>query len=58
MDTAPVYGSTAGPSVRHQHDDDCTVRDGECIVCGVYHGGPCPACGGRGYHREGCPEIG
>jgi hypothetical protein len=26
-----------------------------CTGCGVYHGDPCPSCGGCGFHNEGCP---
>lgn len=44
---------------RHTRDEDCTLDATDtCDVCGVWHGDPCPACGGRGYHRTGCPEIG
>lgn len=40
---------------RHTRDEDCALDpDGVCTTCGVYHGDPCPDCGGRGYHAEGC----
>jgi hypothetical protein len=40
---------------RHSQDTDCMVGpDGCCVVCGVEHGEPCPACGGRGFHAAGC----
>jgi hypothetical protein len=45
----------------HQRDADCQGflgEDGTCQVCGVYHGGPCPWCGGRGFHTDDqCPEV-
>ncbi len=49
----------------HETDADCAPYlppdDGtevlECPVCRVWHGDPCPVCGGRGYHNEGCAEI-
>ncbi len=45
-------------NARHTKDEDCTLDPtGTCTVCGVLHGTPCPACGGRGFHREGCPEL-
>jgi len=41
----------------HDRDEDCTLdEDDSCTVCGVWHGDPC-ACGGRGFHREGCAEY-
>lgn len=42
---------------RHTRDADCTLDpSGEsCVYCGVYHGDPCPACGGRGFHDPRCP---
>ena len=43
--------------IEHTQDEACTVGpDGTCTVCGVSHTGQC-ACGGRGFHRPGCPEI-
>lgn len=39
----------------HTRDEHCVVGDnGCCTVCGVSHGDPCPDCGGRGFHNEGC----
>lgn len=41
--------------MEHTKDSDCTLDDTcMCIVCGVYHGDPCPKCGGRGFHKPGC----
>lgn len=42
----------------HRNDEDCTVNLATscCAECGVYHSDPCDVCGGRAYHREGCPE--
>lgn len=39
----------------HTRDEQCDVdpETFECRDCGVYHGDPC-ACGGRGFHRDGC----
>lgn len=43
----------------HTADEDCTVGpEGFCIGCGVDHSGTCVACGGRGYHRAFCPDLG
>ena len=42
----------------HSRDEDCTLdATDSCSVCGVYHGDPCPVCGGRGFHRDGCERI-
>lgn len=42
----------------HSRDSDCTLDDFDCCVfCGVWHGDPCPVCGGRGYHAEDCEVI-
>lgn len=41
----------------HTRDADCAPflrADGTCTVCGVAHGEPCGACGGRGFHVAGC----
>lgn len=44
--------------VEHTKDADCTLDDTDsCIVCGVHHGDPCPVCGGRGFHNEGCERA-
>lgn len=41
----------------HYQDSDCTVVEGECVVCGVGHDGdPCRSCGGLAFHRDLCPE--
>jgi hypothetical protein len=40
----------------HTRDDQCTVRRGVCTGCGVSHASECGACGGRGFHRDGCDE--
>lgn len=43
----------------HQNDDDCTGHvdaDGDCAVCHVSGGEPCPTCGGERYHRSGCAD--
>jgi|GEM_PF-2276059 len=43
----------------HLKDVDCVVDPvtGLCRECGVYHGDPCPGCGGRGFHSESCPAL-
>lgn len=42
----------------HNRDADCTLdADGTCTTCGTYHGDPCSACKGRGFHEEGCPNV-
>jgi hypothetical protein len=39
----------------HEKDSDCTVgADDMCTACGVHHGDPCGACGGRGFHAVDC----
>jgi hypothetical protein len=44
----------------HVKDSDCTVDQATnlCTGCGVEHGEPCPACGRRAFHRDGCPVLG
>jgi hypothetical protein len=47
--------------VRHSSDVDCAAyldSHGSCTVCGVSHVPGCGACGGGGFHRPGCPEVG
>jgi hypothetical protein len=42
----------------HTKDDDCTLDASDtCTECGVWHGDPCPECGGSGYHAPGCAII-
>ncbi len=42
----------------HTQDSDCTLNlNDECVECGVYHGDPCPDCGGRGFHKSDCPSL-
>lgn len=44
--------------MEHHKDEDCDVDpdDDLCRECGVYHGEPCPKCGGRGFHRRVCED--
>jgi hypothetical protein len=44
----------AEEAIDHARDDDCTVLDGTCSICGIRHASPCRDCGGRGFHIEGC----
>lgn len=40
---------------QHTKDGDCVLDDTDCcIVCGVWHGDPCPECGGKGFHKSRC----
>jgi hypothetical protein len=42
----------------HAQDSDCTLDSTDvCVECGTYHGDPCPICGGRGFHKEGCEDY-
>ena len=45
----------------HRCDADCAgYIDPEtdlCTICGVDHGSHCIVCAGRGYHKDGCPEL-
>ena len=42
----------------HTRDEDCTLDSDEfCVECGVSHAETCTDCGGRGFHRDGCPEL-
>ena len=44
-----------GEPINHATDSDCDVDAyGSCVLCGVLHGDPCPACGGKGFHSAGC----
>lgn len=57
--TLPSRSARSFPeSGKHSRDEDCTVDAAVdmCTGCGVAHGDPCPECGGRGFHREGCSE--
>lgn len=41
----------------HWEDEQCDLDSEDvCRVCGVWHGDPCPSCGGRGFHRPGCED--
>lgn len=48
--------SAALLSREHERDEDCTVVDGECVVCHVDHSGECASCHGHGYHYPDCGE--
>ena len=42
----------------HTQDDHCTPdKFGECVVCGVYHGDPCPFCLGQAFHHPECVTV-
>jgi len=43
----------------HDCDADCAeyLVNGECTICGAYHGDPCPDCNGRGYHLPDCNHV-
>lgn len=43
----------------HTQDDDCApyITEGECRVCGVVHGDPCPECHARAFHKPTCSEV-
>lgn len=51
---------TDSPSPIHIQDEDCDVDEttGLCRTCGVGHDEPCVDCGGRGFHRPHCPQMG
>jgi len=53
-----MSGAMLAPAGPHTKDEDCAPHlvDDACAVCGVLHLDAC-ACGGRGFHRDGCPEI-
>ena len=40
---------------QHKRDADCSVIDGSCTECGVYHGEPCGYCNQRDFHGSDCP---
>ncbi len=50
-----LWCSEHGP--RHRTDADCTLIEDCCVGCGVLHGEPCPQCGGRGFHTDGCAAL-
>jgi hypothetical protein len=55
--TAAEIGFAEPPEPTHLHgeDVDCTLNSEDvCVVCGVWHGDPCPECGGRGFHASDC----
>lgn len=42
----------------HHRDSDCTLDEDDCCaICHVFHGDPCPTCGGRGYHEPDCSDF-
>jgi hypothetical protein len=43
-------------TILHTQDRDCDVdaETGLCRECGVEQGAPCPGCGGRSFHTDGC----
>jgi len=53
---------SAHPIIAHQTDEDCrpyvNAVSGECRVCHVLHGDPCPECGRRGQHLTECRRVG
>jgi hypothetical protein len=59
--TADGFCAIIGGKVReHECDADCAPfidADGQCSVCGVSSGDPCPECGGTSFHKSGCSEI-
>ena len=59
-DVARIVAELGGVTVAdHNNDSDCTLgADDCCVVCGAHHGEPCHLCGMRGFHRNGCSEIG
>lgn len=47
-------------ALEHDQDEDCAPyldADDMCEICRVWHGDPCPVCGGRGYHRNRCATL-
>ena len=55
-----ITGLVKNPN--HIKDEDCQSYIDPttqcCMMCGVYHGDPCPVCNGNGFHKDNCPEIG
>jgi len=43
----------------HEKDEDCNLdpETDECRECGVWHGDPCAACSGRGFHKLDCADY-
>jgi len=59
LDPPPLHlgAHRPGGGPPHVRDEDCTLDANDmCVVCGVWHGEPCFECGGRGFHRVGCPD--
>lgn len=58
-DAVPAPASRPLQGVQIMLCDKCGMaiaEDGCCPKCGVDHSGdPCPGCGRRGYHKDGCP---
>lgn len=59
---AEGVAAIAYTTVTHEHDRDMDcighIVNDMCTVCGVYHGDPCARCGGRGFHKPDCIDIG
>lgn len=46
---------------QHSRDEDCAPyldEHGMCTTCGVQHVPGCSTCGGAGFHRPWCHEVG
>ena len=47
-----------GATMEHSKDTDCTLDATDCCTgCGIYHGDPCPTCGGCGFHAPECEDV-
>lgn len=55
---APATAEPRGGMGAHARDEDCTIDPATncCVACGVEQGPPCQECGGRSFHRPGCPD--
>jgi hypothetical protein len=57
--SAEAERAPAPPDEPHTRDEQCTVVDGECVICGVTRRAwACVECGGRSFHAPGCSEAG
>lgn len=62
IDAADADDTTPAPRAIHTCDEDCWPHMDfdrwQCRVCGVSHAVECQDCGGCGFHRAHCHEVG
>jgi hypothetical protein len=53
----PLVGESED-GIQHTKDSDCTVEDGSCTICDVWHNkDACAQCGASAFHKENCDQY-